>query len=367
MPIREDNYEVMSTSNSVLKPISDTNSIKVRFNLELLKGCEFRCPGCYVNRNNNFSVDDLDIIEDAGKKFLDNGYEFNEVILGPTDFFAAYNTVELIQNKKFTNIFMDPNIFMTILTTLQTDDEEILNRIKILNENFKPTTCIEVLVIFDLQKTLNEDQQYFTMMKHKISLLNNIAGEVEYAFQINIQDTSSVNRFELARLTKLVREEFGTIVEFNPSFLRSQNKKISAHIIKSWNKMLYENIVQDDGEEDILLTMRNINHGSFSEITYNYQHGEFYVCPFIYENVFDKSENFKIAKTGDNDLYDLKDFINHRNQVDLKQYHYSEKTEECMSCPHLTSCVGKQILLYMESNDIKSCILAKEAMELYPS
>ena len=366
MPIRKDNYQVMSTANNVLKSIGETGSIKIRMNLELLKGCEFRCPGCYVNRNNSYTDKDLDIIFDAGKKFLNNGYEFNEVILGPTDFFAAYNTIDLMKNSKFTNLFMDPNIFMTIITTLQTDDKEILHRIDLINKYLKPTTCVEVLVIFDLEKTLKSDPDYIKMMKYKISLLNNIVSEVEYAFQINIQDTSKISKFGLAHLTKTVREEFGTIVEFNPSFLRSQNNEVSTNIINSWNEMLNNNILNSEHNEDILLTMRNVNHGGFSEITYNFQHGNFYVCPFIYENVFDNGDGFKISPSGPSSFYELNDFLSHRNATDLKQFIYSESTEECASCSYLTSCVGKQILHYMENNDLKSCILAKEAMRLQP-
>ncbi len=365
MPIRENNYEIMSTSDTATKLFSEINSLKIRFNLELLKGCEFKCPGCYVTRNNSYCEKDLEIVLDAASKFLNEGYDFNEVILGPTDFFVANNTIDIISNPKFVNLFVSPRIFLTIVSTLQTNDHEILKRIDIINENFDSKTCIELLIIFDLEKALSNDQEYIEFMKHKLNLLQNINGPVEYAFQINIQDTSGMDNFKLSYLTKFVREEFGTIFEFNPSFMRSKNPEVLAETLKRWNEMLRSNskAVKENNEEEYLFTMRNRNHGSFSEITYNFKNGFFYTCPFIYENVFDKSDSFKINPTRQDGFYELNDFLVHRHKTDRDQFTYSNKTEECSNCVNLTSCVGKQILHYMENNNIKSCLLPKDVMD----
>lgn len=46
MAVVGDNLTKMSTCDSLYKPVAQSNDIKIRFNLELLKGCEFQCAGC---------------------------------------------------------------------------------------------------------------------------------------------------------------------------------------------------------------------------------------------------------------------------------------------------------------------------------
>jgi len=367
MPIISRNFEAMSIAKSTKKSVSELGDYTIRINLEFLKGCEFTCPGCYVNRSNDFTVDDLSMVEDAVTSFQESGFNFDEIILGPTDFFSALNCDQVLKNAKFRSIFKSPDITLILISTLQTKEEEIIRRIKLLNDSINSECDIEFLIVFDLEKILSKDQDYIEEIKRKIKLLDNVKADVDYAFQINIRDINGLENFNLLELTGYVRDEFDTIVEFNPSFLRSSNEKNIHETLHKWNNLLAHNYSKIEAKDvkNVLFTMGNKNHASLSEVTYNYKNGTFYTCPFVYENIFNTGERFKINATGDNGRYKLSDFHDHRNRTTVEQLQYSEKTRECSSCNHLLSCVGKQVLQFMEEYKIKTCPLAKEVMDLY--
>jgi radical SAM protein with 4Fe4S-binding SPASM domain len=362
MSLVKNNLEIMSNSDTLGVPMGKADKFKVRFNLELLKGCEFQCSGCYVNRDNSFNQKELDIVLDAAIKFKKEDYHFDEIIIGPTDFFSAKNTVELIQNQSFKSLFTK-DVVLTLLSTLQTDTAEILSRIDLMNTHL-PNLELEVLIPVEIEKLVNKDLLYIGSLKEKIKLLNHFSGDVEYALQLNIQNTKCYPGFNLKSLMQFVESEFNSITEFNPSFMRLANKEKIQTTILSWNNMLSEN-KEIFLKEDMLFTMGNPNHASFNEITFNYQRGKFYSCPFIYENVFDKAEAFLISSTGEDGYYDVKDFENHRGFIESRQLSYIDKTEDCKSCSFLASCMGKQVLHFMEEKSITKCLLAKDLMDTY--
>lgn len=366
MAVVGDNLSKMSNCETLYKPVAQAQDMRIRFNLEFLKGCSFHCPGCYVNRNNAFSDHDLDIVYNSLLQFKQSGYIFDEIILGPTDFFAAYNTEELITNPKFIRLFEEP-IVLTLLTTLQSDPKDIERRIELINKHLGKDIELEILIPFEVPKILAKDRKYVESLKEKIKILQKFNCDVEYAMQMNIQDMSHLKGFNLKEVSDYIWKEFQTITEFNPSFLRSNNAGVTTKTIQSWNEMLSENIKSEHlhGSERITFTMANPNHAGFNEITYNYHKGFFYTCPFIYENVFDRSDHFKIPPSGEQGFYHLNDFLSHRHETDSRQMNYLKKTKDCEKCPHSMSCVSKQVIDYMSYKKETECILARDVLDLY--
>ncbi len=360
----DNNFQKMSYSDIINQPLSKATNIRIRFNCEFLHNCSFHCSGCYVYRNNNFDEQQLDTLYNSIVQFKQNGVTFDEIVLGPTDFFAAYNSIELISNNKFNKIFEDGDIVLTILSTLQSDNETIIKHIEAINKHIThPNMEIEVLIIFQIEKLLNNDIDYINSLKEKIQLLNKFNARIDYAMQMNIQDVNKIKgEFTLTNITNLVKNEFNTIVEFNPSILRTKNNDLIYHIMSTWNEMLNEQITQEN-KHLVTFTMGNVFHAGFNEITYNYHDGKFYICPFIYENVFDKSEPFLIKK--ENDEYTYNDFEIFENYSNVEMFEYANKTDECGTCPFLMSCISKSVLYYMKQYNIKSCMLAKDIMNLY--
>lgn len=358
----------MNESEVLNEPLVNASNVRVRLNCEFLHKCGFHCAGCYVNRtSSNFDDRQLDIFANTIKMFRDNGMTFDEIILGPTDFFAASNTGDLLKEPEFWGQFMhkDP-VVLTLLTTLQSDEATIVELIETVNDFFiHHAQEIEVLVVFDLQRVIKEEESYIKELQEKLALLDRFNPAVDYALQMNIQDVSKLEgEFTLSNITTFVRKHFDTIVEFNPSFLRTGKRKIVDGILDSWNQMLEEQI-NEDNKNDITFTMANPYHAGFNEITYNFHNGDLYMCPFIYENVFDKHEDFKVLKTLGQDYYEWDNILNHDTTAKVVQFSYAMETDECSSCPYLMSCISKHVLYYMCVHDLKKCMISKKTTELY--
>ncbi len=355
----------MNNSEVLGESLSKAHNVRFRINCEFLHSCAFHCPGCFVYRRNNFDEAQLDVLVKAVDMFRENGMTFDEIILGPTDFFAALNTAELVAEPKFKDIFKDGDVVLTLLSTLQSDEEHIREVIKAVNENLThPNQEIEALIVFDLQRVMEESDDYVKELQSKLALLDEFNPAVDYALQMNIQDTNKLEgEFTLANITRFVRENFDTIVEFNPSFLRTRKLKLIGPILEAWNTMLEEQI-DETNKNDITFTMANAYHAGFNEITFNFHNGDLYMCPFIYENVFDRSEPFKIPKRNGM-FYEWADIEQYDAFAKIQQFNYATKTTECGDCPYLMSCTAKHVLFYMEQHDLKDCMISKPVVGLY--
>lgn len=342
--------------------MASTNN-RVRISTEFLDSCKFSCAGCFVKRRNEFSDKDMDVLFQSVQMFRSVGMSFDEIILGPTDFFGASNTESVIEHPMFKKIFENGDVVLTILTTLQETDERILELIECVNRNLThPNTEMEVLIPFDIKRLVAKDPFYVMDLKRKIQMLNRLNPTVDYAMQINIHDVDQmVDKFSLPELTRYVRDTFKTIVEFNPSFMRSKKAHIVTKVLGEWNAML-ERHVDELAAEDITFTMVNENHANHNELTFNFKDGHLYICPFIYENVIDLSDAFKIEKNGE--YYTIADIDAKNAQVMADQYEYAS-TVECVDCDFQGSCIGKRVLYYMGTYDITNCVVSKPVMAYY--
>lgn len=363
--IVKNNFDTMNYSPFINEGDMNSTSTRVRVNVEFLDSCKFDCAGCYVKRRNEFTDEDVDVLVKAVEMFRHNGMSFDEIIVGPTDFFGASNTEEVLTHPGFKSIFKNGDVVMTVLTTLQESEQRIIELINVINEHYThPNMEMEVLIPFNIERVVNKDPFYVMEVKRKIQLLNLLKPQVDYAMQINIHDVDKmVDGFSLPTVTKYIRETFGTIVEFNPSFMRTKKPHIVTKVLNEWNDML-ERHVQQLHAEDITFTMVNKHHASYNELTYNFKDGHLYVCPFIYENVIDLSPAFKIERQGE--YYTIDDF-NAKDVVVLgDQYEYASDVE-CATCEYQGSCIGKKVLYYMKQYGMTDCVVSKKVMSYYAS
>lgn len=357
------NFTTMNHSPFIDEGAMTSTTMRVRINTEFLDSCKFSCAGCFVKRRNEFTDSDVDILINAIEMFRSNGMSFDEVILGPTDFFSASNTEEVLCHPAFKSIFENGDVVLTILTTLQEGEDRIKELIQCVNDNLiHPNMEMEVLIPFDVQRVVDKDPFYVMEMKRKIQILNLLNPTVDYAMQINIHDVDKmVAGFSLPEVTRYVRDTFGTIVEFNPSFMRVKKPHIITRVLDDWNDML-ERHVDQLAADDITFTMVNKYHASYNELTYNFKDGYLYVCPFIYENVVDLSDAFKIERQGE--YYTIDDINAKDIHVLGDQYEYSSDVE-CGACEFQGSCVGKKVLYYMKQYNIAKCVVSKPVMAFY--
>jgi hypothetical protein len=365
MPLIQSNYEVMHSSEIYGKSPNDAATMRFRINCEFLYSCEFQCGGCYVNRTNNFDERQLDILAHTVNLIREQDMIFDEIILGPTDAFGATNTAELLDNPTFHNLFSSGDVVLTLLSTLQSDEAKILEVIEAVNRNLThPDQEIEALIVFDVQKVMDGDILYTQQLKRGIALLDKLNARVDYALQMNIQDTSKLTgEFNMESIAKYSRREFNAIVEFNPSFLRTRKPHIVDGILNKWNDTLREQI-SEENRDWITFTMANTYHAGFNEITYNFHDGDLYFCPFIYENVFDRSEPFKLTKSA-GEFYNWSDIEEQEYAVKADQFSYLPETTECADCEYQMSCVSKHVQFYMKHYGLTDCIIAKDVVEIY--
>ena len=356
----------MNHSEILNESLNEANNVRVRLNCEFLHSCAFHCPGCFVYRKNGYDERQLDILENTVQMFRDNGMTFDEIILGPTDFFAAANTRELLAEPKFKKLFENGDVVLTFPTTLQVTDEEMFATIDAVNEHLNhPDQEIEALVVPELEKVMAGDMEYIEFFRDRLkTIFNRFNAKVDYAIQMNIMDTKKLEGdFVLGNVTRAVRTYFDTIVEFNPSFFRTAKPSLITPILEKWNAMLEANITPEN-KNDVTFTMANMYHAGYNELTYNFHQGDLYICPFIYENVFDKSESFMIPKS-DGDYYKWEDFAAYDAQVKAEQYGYLSQTTECEDCQYVASCVAKHVCFYMKQYDIKDCMITKKVVGYY--
>lgn len=357
------NFQTMNFSPYIDEGSMASTSTRVRINTEFLDSCKFDCAGCYVKRRNEFTDDDMDVLFNAVEMFRSVGMSFDEIILGPTDFFGASNTETVIEHPTFKKIFENGDVVLTILTTLQSSDERIKELIECVNNNLThPNMEIEVLIPFDIKRLVAKDPLYVMQLKRKIQMLNLFNPTVDYAMQINIHDVDQmVSEFSLPELTRYVKNTFSTIVEFNPSFMRAKKAHIVTKVLSEWNSML-ERHIDELTADDITFTMVNKYHASYNELTYNFKDGYLYVCPFIYENVIDLSPAFKIDKAAH--YYTIDDINVKDATVVADQFEHATESE-CDTCSLQGSCIGKKVLYYMKQYDMRSCVVSKPVMSYY--
>lgn len=353
----------MNNSPFINEGEMDSTNTRVRINVEFLDSCQFDCAGCFVKRRNDFKQDDVDVLVNSIQSFRDAGMCFDEIILGPTDFFSAANTEEVITNETFKSIFKDGDVVMTLLSTLQEPEPRILELIELINKHYThPDMEMEILIPFNIQRVVDKDPFYVMEMKRKIQLLNTLNPTVDYAMQINIHDVDKmIPGFSLPELTRFVRDTFGTIVEFNPSFMRAKKPHIIKKVLTEWNEMLERQIAELDAA-DITFTMVNKYHASYNEITYNFKDGYLYVCPFIYENVVDLSPIFKIERQGE--YYTMDDIDAKEITMMADQYEYATGIE-CNDCEFQGSCIGKKVIYYMKHYEMDTCVVSRPVMSYY--
>lgn len=354
MPIIDNNYVYEAVTETVTKPI-----VAVRGLLEFLNNCSMKCKGCFVDKKNGYTDQDLIILKDMIQQVNNTGMLFDEVVIGPVDFFGASNTKDLLLNPIFKSIFKEHKPIFAVPTTLTSDNYTINEIITIINENYPQNMEVEFLIVCDPKKLANRDQQYIEWMKNKIQLLDQLIQPTCYTFQLNVQNIDDIN---LAEISTLVKEEFNTIIDINPSFFRSNKYKTIKSALRRWNNIINDQVTPES-KNDIQMVVADPSHAGENYVNFIFEGGYFYLAPFIHEIAAIKDDAFKLTRSGE--LYDVHEIFNTLTKTKIQQYNYASSTLECEYCPHLSSCVSRYVLKFMEENNINECILPKKALLLY--
>lgn len=334
------------------RSLKDANWYSIDLTLDVLGGCEHKCPGCFVNRKLPFLEDDLQKMAALTARWDHAGYDFNELFLGPTDMFSASNFDEVVTSPDFQ--FMSEYFTFTCTSTCLNDPMETKRRLLLLEEceNWYDRN-FEIFVVLDIPKYLAGDKEYLDLFNKNMSLLYND----NVFLLLNVYGEEMFDDMSLFDLNKKVKEDYNTKVRINPSYFRGTNKKHVERYAHLHKRML-EREITEETIGGIFLNMLDIYFGGHTFGNYTFTNHELYVTPILYEAVPMLEDYMRVWKDwGGN--YTLQEIEHVERRLFDQQHVYAEKTNECFSCKYLASCVSRNVLSYMESRDITNCFLPK--------
>lgn len=360
MTIEAGLYELMSQSE--IKSPYDVDEMDFVINLEVLDGCAHHCDGCFVNRNNNIYDVDLDNALQLALDLSAKGMRFREVILSPTDIFSAENAETVLMDERFQALLqIHPKTRITTTALLDEVTDERLHAIFSILDNpdyYRDDMILEFLAPMDPARVLARDPVYIAKMKKMTDFFRTGTPKVvDWSFVINIHyDPLYWNHVD--QITKYVKEDFGTIIEFLPSFFRTNKDTLIESSLRNWNELISATVTESN-YMNVMLTVADKYHNSMNTIVMNYHKKGLFISPFIYEQIMVTTDFYKVDQpNADAVLAKVQDMM-------IQQYQYVENTESCGTCDHKETCIGRNALSFMEDRKLTKCIFPLEVIKMY--
>lgn len=349
-------------------PISAMKQYKIQVALELLEGCSYMCPGCFVKRKGNWNPASIDLFHQLSKELKDrDDIVLDDIVIGPTDFFGAENLIEIIHNEKLAEAISwmpkdNRNIQHNCSILGSLSEKDIQSKIADIENSplGKVVEAWDVQVALDLNRLL-DDEVYRKALDDRIQTFKNSKLNYEISMATNIVDGIEDRIFEAI---EYIRQTYSTVIEILPSVVRSFNygAKHGSKLFE-WNDMLNKlSSDVDRFKQRFHFLQGDVSHKAFHYSVVNIHNGEIYMSPFIYENAQIYTEEFRIPITGA--IYDsiltYKDFI-------VNQQIKDSETKECGGCKYLNICSHRLVPKIMDAvfKERKECILNKQVIALF--
>lgn len=350
----------MTIETGFLKKMSITNQDNINsmdfvLNLDLLNGCAHLCDGCFINKTkvvHNWEqvLDDaLTVATNLSRK----GLRFRELVLGPTDIFSAINTIDVLTHPKFQKLLtLHEKTRITATCVFDNLNKERFEQIFSILDNqdlYREEMILEFLVPLHTKKMLDKDQKYFDENKWALDFFKNKTPKViDWSYVININNNDLL-KDNYDNVVKTIKTEFNTILEFNPGFFRTNNRALIDKNLGYWKGFLQQ-ILQGKDVSNYCLTNLDRFHNTANTICLNFIEGGVYFSPFIYEQIVDLSDDFKLESL------DGQAVISKHESLQVEGFNYACQTQQCQDCPALTSCVGRNVLNYMKVKNQTGCL-----------
>lgn len=336
--------------NASSRSISSVKHLTFNLALEFLNKCEYHCSGCYVNRRNNFTDGDLDNVLDLTRRLsaLPN-VELNEIVVGPTDFFATENVEALFDRPAFHELFEHFNA-ITITSTLQAAPKKTAELMAATLDKLPPHVHLELFVSLDVERLVHKDLMYLTTLESNLKLLS----RANILFIFNMHKHPLFERY--AEIAKEVNRKYNSHLKMNPSFFRGRKSELIERELREWKNTL-ELAVQQAGLDSVLLNVADDYFGGNTYITLSYKQGQLYINPCFYDYVFEETPAFLVPSNTVESIFETIDNMTN------EQYAYADQTVECGDCELLSSCVAKKVLASMKAHDITDCLMPKNIIK----
>lgn len=311
---------------------NEGHEIKVQFNCEVLSGCEFKCAGCFVNKNLS-NIGSFERLNNAIDLFNTNGYRVSTINIGPTDLFGNNNVIELLKDEVFRECLSKVTTIQFVTTLGNIDDEviELLNSIpKAPGFMYDANIALQLPVDWDF-------------IEERLDQLNKFTDDLNYYMVYNMGNDDEYND-KVLEMSELVEDRFDSILTLNPSFFRAPKTKVQKHLIEKWKHY--------DFSDDLYpKTIIDKAQGGSLELNYTYCNERFFWTPFVYDIALIGTDEFQIK-----DENDINAWTEAKSFQFMKQLTYSNETINCGSCPNMMTCIDKGVLSYMEHHDLTACV-----------
>lgn len=326
MPIIKNNLYYELTTETQTKPVS-----AVKIQMDVLDNCAYNCDGCYVNRRNNSPTGkELNGYADFVDKITSTGVLVDEILIGPTDFLTSSNLYDVLSNKDVLRIINDNSPILAFTTTLMGGDIDRFSDFLIGNIN----TDTEIEIGIATQEDLIWDINYIRKVKDNLDYISKrIPHDITYTMILNLDQYD----LDYEKIHQHVVNTFDTTIDLVPSVARSGNvKKIKKNI--SAANDFFNNL---SGENEANNIMIDHTHSGMNFKVINFRKGDWFISPFLYENMTITKDFFKIDSFSDTH--------------DRFQNQYATKSA-CKECDFLNSCASRGVILLMEFLGTQDCI-----------
>lgn len=332
MPIIKNNLYHALTTETITKPVS-----AVKLQLDVLDGCHHKCPGCFVHRRGNASEehqlkDCISFINDIHSR----GILIDEIIIGPTDFLSSENFYEVMPH--LVDMINEHSPILAFITTLI--DDNVDRWVEWLRNSINLNTEIEIGIAIDPAKFHHIN--YLENINNKLKYIDSkVDHDVTFTFLVNIKDYG----LDYDKLHEDIVDKFKTTFDLIPSVSRSHRPNIILAAIDKFND--YFNALPKDTKLNNIMV--DHSHAGMNYNVLNYKTGEWWISPFLYENMAIYDDMVKIESFDD-------------VQSLLESQIERAKGTECESCPFFFSCYNRKIILLRDYLGVDRCIAPKENM-----
>jgi len=348
--------------------VNTMSQYKIQVALELLEGCSYNCPGCFVKRKGNYNSQSITLFYDLAHELKDRtDIVLDDIVIGPTDFFGAENLYDIINDIRLAQaIFWMPkdnrNIQHNCSILGSLSEKDIQSKIADIEKSALATVVEswDVQIALDL-KLLMSDETYRQALKDRVQTFKDSALNYEISMATNVVEGVEDIIYDAINY---VRETYSTVIEILPSVVRSfHNGSKHGDKLFQWNDML-THLSSDVNKfkNKFHFLQGDVSHKAYNYSVINIHNGKLFMSPFIYENAQIYSKDFKIPET----VPHVDSIMTYKDSI-VKSQIENSTNKECGSCKYLNICANRLIPHVMDTvfKGRTECILNKDVIELF--
>lgn len=361
-PFKQDSFSCIN--------LNEADQYHLSLSLEILKGCQFNCKGCHVNKDGGSPITAEQIMQLG--HWLDSmqhsaNYLPTLVFIAPTDFLTASNTLQILQNPELI-AFLGRFRRLSLQTTYL-DISRIQEIASVLRKNY---SHMELELNFVIEPEHLENDKY---LQRIITNRNKVYEALQWrrpVLSFCILNVYEYDRIKKSNVRKILHDYkalhdkikalFGTTIDFNFSMTRNSwwsNKDVE-EAVRSVSRIF------DEGLDSEFAASLRFSFGSLQdsriEKHYNWHAGNIYLSPMIYERIasFHPLLQIPMAQLSDFSVEVTEAF---EDASLLRQYNSASTKADCSECEFLGSCIERGVITFMDMYEIDRCIIAKRAVK----